>query len=173
MPGQDVAPTYNKYRPPPGFAQDEQTSGAWSELDKKLKAMDANQLLDMVSSKAGYWHTIGKVGPSSVCLLGHHPSIFCSATHCDVPNQRCSDASCNHPPQAIPILNRQGFDSKLLEDITGIDSRTQNEWMMSAAVYDSLAMSGQFTEQEVQASLCGISAPKSPPVMCRKPLAPR
>jgi len=111
LPGdQVVAPTYNKFRPPPGFAQ-EDNSTKWSELDSQLKQMDPNQLMDMLSARAGYWHTLAKI---------------------------------------IPILNRAGFDGKLLEDITGIDSRTQNLWMMSASVYDSLKLSSEMSQEEVK-----------------------
>jgi len=64
----------------------------------------------MLSTQAGYWHTLAKV---------------------------------------IPILNREGFDSKLLEDITGIDSRTQNLWMMASSVFDSLKISSEMSDEEV------------------------
>jgi len=108
MPGGTQAPTYNKYRPPTGFSQEE--SSQWQELDANLKAMDPNQLMDILSTQAGYWHTLAKV---------------------------------------IPLLNRAGFDTKLLEDISGLESRIQNQWMMSGAVYDSLKLSGQFSEEEL------------------------
>jgi len=108
MPGGTPAPTYNKYRPPAGFSQEE--SNEWEQLDASLKAMDSNQLMDMLSTQSGYWHTLGKV---------------------------------------IPLLNRAGFDTKLLEDISGIDSRVQNQWMISGSVYDSLVISGLFTKEEL------------------------
>lgn len=117
MPGGTPAPTYNKYRPPAGFSQEE--SNEWEQLDASLKAMDSNQLMDMLSTQSGYWHTLGKV---------------------------------------IPLLNRAGFDTKLLEDISGIDSRVQNQWMISGSVYDSLVISGLFTKEEVRhASACCVS----------------
>jgi hypothetical protein len=65
MPGQESAPapTYNKYRPPAGFAQQEQEKAeAWTGLDKQLKQMDSNQLLEMLNCRGGYWHTLAKVG---------------------------------------------------------------------------------------------------------------
>ena len=65
MPGQEAVPTYNKYRPPPGFAQDEEDKAEkWTGLDKQLKQMDSNQLLEMLNCKGGYWHTLAKVCPA-------------------------------------------------------------------------------------------------------------
>eukprot|EP00951_Prasinocladus_malaysianus_P013690 scaffold103896_cov47-Prasinocladus_malaysianus.AAC.2 len=66
MPGQ-AAPTHNKFKPPPGFAQED--GDAWTNLDAQFKSMDPNQLLDMLSTKAGYWHTLAKVpSPYKVTL---------------------------------------------------------------------------------------------------------
>lgn len=43
----------------------------------------------------------------------------------------------------IPLLNLKGFDSKLIEDITGISALIQSRWLIAGEVFTSIMRSGE------------------------------
>lgn len=46
----------------------------------------------------------------------------------------------------LPKLQREGIDGTIIEEMTGIDRRTQNMWVNSSMVYGSLKKSGEFSD---------------------------
>lgn len=46
----------------------------------------------------------------------------------------------------LPKLQREGIDGSIIEEMTGIDRRTQNMWVNSSMVYGSLRKSGEFSD---------------------------
>ncbi len=49
----------------------------------------------------------------------------------------------------LPKLQREGIDGSIVEEMSGVDRRTQNMWVNSSIVYKSLKKSGEMSEQSL------------------------
>ena len=49
----------------------------------------------------------------------------------------------------LPKLQREGIDGSIVEEMSGVDRRTQNMWVNSSIVYKSLEKSGEMSEQSL------------------------
>ena len=50
----------------------------------------------------------------------------------------------------LPKLQREGIDGSIVEEMSGVDRRTQNMWVNSSMVYTSLKKSGQVSEASLE-----------------------